>query len=273
MKKIHYIDLMEKVLSAYTDEHIDRYYSEVKTGGLKEHGFPRLTADIGILIAHGKRTDLKERFVRMMDLCCEEIPKRKKAGNEFSIKEIIFSILELEKHGVFPRQQIDRWKTSLKAVKVENCYNRYAEKPDSVVYNWAAFAMVSEWMRYHAGIAPEDLRFIDIQAASQWQWVDENGMYRDPHEPMVYDMVTRGLFALLLHYGYRGEYFERWDNAVKNAGHLTLKMLSVTGEIPYCGRSRSKTIPSAVNGFRELKSCTTRADVSSSALANTDSSW
>lgn len=237
MKRSRYIDLMEKVLSAYTNEHIDSYFNEVRSGRLTEHGFPRLTANIGILIAHGKRIDLKERFVRMMDLCCEEIPKRKKAGNEFSIKEIIFSILELEKHGVFPQKQIDGWKTSLKAVKVENCYNQYADKPDSIVNNWAAFAMVSEWMRYQIGAAEPDMVFIENQAASQLQWVDENGMYRDPNEPMFYDLVTRGLFALAIRFGYRGKYFEQWDNALKKAGLHTLKMISVSGELPYGGRS------------------------------------
>ena len=70
MQRSRYIDLMEKILSAYTNEHIEQYYNEVKTNGLQEHGFPRLTANIGILIAHGKRTDLKEQFVWMMDLCC-----------------------------------------------------------------------------------------------------------------------------------------------------------------------------------------------------------
>ena len=232
-----YIPLMEKVLSAYTDEHIDRYYNDVKTGGLKEHGFPRLTANIGILIAHGRRTDLKERFIRMMDLCCSEIPKRKYAANEFSIKEVIFCILELEKNKVFPQSKIEQWKAELKKVTVENCYKRYATAPDSKVFNWAAFTMVSEWMRYHIGAAQEDRTFIDNQAASQLQWLDENGMYRDPNEPMVYDMVPRGLFALLFHYGYRGKYFEAWDDALKRAGLLTLKMFSVTGEIPYGGRS------------------------------------
>ena len=237
MNKSRYIDLMEKVLSAYTTEHIDRYYNDVKTGGLKEHGFPRLTADIGILIAHGRRTDLKERLIRMMDLCCDEIPRHNDCANDFSVKEIIFSLIELKKHQTFPQAQIDGWKEKLKKITVEKCYNVYAVEEDSKVFNWAAFTMVSEWMRYHIGIAPEDSRFIDIQAASQWQWVDGNGMYRDPYNPMVYDLVTRGLFSLLLHFGYRGKYFDYWDNALKKAGLLTLKMLSVSGEIPYGGRS------------------------------------
>ena len=57
MKK-RYLDLMETALSAYADAHILRYFNEVKEKGLTEHGFPRLTANIGILIAHGRRADL-----------------------------------------------------------------------------------------------------------------------------------------------------------------------------------------------------------------------
>ena len=68
--KEKYIELMEKALSAYSDEHILRYFNDVKEKGLTEHGFPRLTANIGILIAHGRRKDLSPLFVEMMDVCC-----------------------------------------------------------------------------------------------------------------------------------------------------------------------------------------------------------
>ena len=61
MKK-QYFDLMEQVLSAYTDEHIVRYFEDVKNNGLREHGFARLTSNIGILIAQGKRLDLRPVF-------------------------------------------------------------------------------------------------------------------------------------------------------------------------------------------------------------------
>ena len=45
-----YIDLMEKTLAAYTDKHIFHYFNKVQKDGLTEHGFPRLTANIGILL-------------------------------------------------------------------------------------------------------------------------------------------------------------------------------------------------------------------------------
>ena len=87
--KERYISLMAKTLSAYSDEHIHAYFDRVKREGLTEHGFPRLTANLGILITHGVRTDLLPLFVEMMDFCCQTIP-RVKAANDFTVKEIIF---------------------------------------------------------------------------------------------------------------------------------------------------------------------------------------
>ena len=50
MMKERYIALMERTLSAYTDDHIREYFARVQAEGLTEHGFPRLTANIGILL-------------------------------------------------------------------------------------------------------------------------------------------------------------------------------------------------------------------------------
>ena len=64
--KERYIDLMERALSAYSDDPILLYFAEVREKGLTEHGFPRLTANIGILAAHGRRTDLIPVFRQNM---------------------------------------------------------------------------------------------------------------------------------------------------------------------------------------------------------------
>ena len=97
--KEKYISLMETTLEAYSYEHIERYFNSVKADRLREHGFPRLTANIGILIAHGRKRELLPIFMEMMDYCCENIPKVK-AANDFSVKEIIFCIMELEGKGI-----------------------------------------------------------------------------------------------------------------------------------------------------------------------------
>ena len=235
-----YIDLMEKALSAYSDEHIFRYFAEVREKGLTEHGFPRLTANIGILASHGRRQDLIPIFREMMDFCCNQIPKVK-AANDFSVREIICCLRELDSSGIIAQETLDRWKKELSAIDPWKCYTVTAKAPEDPVKNWALFTAVSEFFRQQYGLC-ESEDFIDLQIASQLKWFDENGMYKDNahseiHQPLVYDLVARGLFCLLLHFGYRGKYYDAIDAHLKKAGLLSLQMQSVTGELPYGGRS------------------------------------
>lgn len=235
-----YLRLMELSLSAYSDAHIDAYFDSVKRDRLREHGFPRLTANIGILIAHGRRTDLYSRFVEMMDFCCASIPNGK-AANDFSVREIVACLSEVEAARVVPEEKIEEWKALLRTIVPETCYDVYAKTPTDPVRNWALFTAVSEFYRQRYGLCNSEA-FIDVQLASQLQWIDENGMYMDHsgteiHQPMMYDLVPRGLFSLILHFGYRGKYYETIDAHLKKAALLTLRMQSVSGEIPFGGRS------------------------------------
>ena len=237
-----YITLMEKALSAYSYEHIVQYFNEVKKNGLTEHGFPRLTANTGILIAHGRRKDLTPLFVDMMDLCCDMFLRPyTKSANEFSVREIVCCIHELEAANAVDKEHILRWKKKIAAIIPEVCYDVIVKNEADRITNWAIFGAVSEYARVHFGLG-ENLEFIDRQLSCQFQWLDENGMYRDnskeiPHQPIMYDCVSRGLFAILLHLGYRGKYYEQIDRCLKDTGLLTLMMQSTNGEIPFGGRS------------------------------------
>jgi len=234
-----FFDLMEKALSAYSNEHILHYFNRVKEVGLKEHGFPRLTANIGILIARGRRRDLMGIFLEMMDFCCKTIPT-KKAANDFSVREIISCLREIEESGVVSKERTDLWRNELAKIVPETCYSKLAKKHDGTERNWALFSAVSEFFRQDAGLC-DSADLIDLQLIQQMQWLDENGMYRDEdlsrYNPMVYDMVPRGLFSLLLDQGYRGKYYEAIDENLKKAGLCMLKMQSPDGELPFGGRS------------------------------------
>ncbi len=231
-----YIELMEKTLSAYSEDHITRYFGDVKQGGLKEHGFPRLASDIGILIAHGRRHDLLPIFLDMMEFCCKSIPVVN-AANDFSVREVVGCIREIEESGVVDPERIARWKGYLSTIDPYTCYDiftRFHEK------NWALFTCVSELFRQNMGLCSAT-EFIDTQLASQFQWIDENGMYMDNsgnvHHHMNYDLVPRGLFVMLLNAGYRGKYYKKIDDILRRAALLTLKMQSPNGEIAFGGRS------------------------------------
>ena len=237
--KEKYLELMKKALSAYTDQHIHEYFNRVKAEGLTEHGFPRLTVNIGVIVAHGYRQDLIPLFVEMMDFCCEQIPKVK-AANDFSVREIVFCLFELKKQGQF-LSDIERWTKQLSTIISENCYDKFAKNPDDVMGNWALFSALSEFARQKLTGCDSEA-FVDLQLENQLHRLDENGMYRDnlkhvAHQPIVYDLVPRYLFTLLLHFGYCGRFYERIDSMLKNTALMTLKMQSITGESAFGGRS------------------------------------
>ena len=237
--KEKYIELMERTLTAYSYEHIVRYFEDVKRDGLTEHGFPRLTSNIGILISHGKRRDLLPLFLEMMEFCCKTIPCVK-AANDFSVREIINCIREVKKSGVADSETVERWRGHLASIDPLTCYNVIAKTPEDNVKNWALFTGVSEFFRQSEGLCQSE-EFIDVQLASQLKWLDENGMYMDAfsdtHQPIMYDLVPRGLFAAVLNEGYRGRHYKALDECLKRTGLLTLKMQSPNGEMAFGGRS------------------------------------
>jgi len=252
MKSV-YIDMMETIAGAYSTEDILEYIAEVEEYSIREHGFPRLTANIGILLANGRCTELRDLFVRMMDICCQEIPvvrqrymavsddpadraKFPEVGNNFSVREMVTCLLLLEERKVLPKEKTDYWRNLLKTINPYTCYSVIAKSPIKKIDNWAAFGAASEQARKFAGIGDES-EFIDIQLGSQLLSFDENGMYMDPNEPMCYDVGTRLQLSVSLFFGYDGCYREQMEEMTARGALKTLYMQSVTGEVPYGGRS------------------------------------
>jgi len=230
-----YLDIMEKSLAVYEKERILGFIEAVEKGGLTEHGFPRIGANIGILIAHGRCLDYYPIFERIMELCAHSIP-RVYAANDFSVREVVCSLGLLEKHGGCDKKLIEKWKKEYAAIDPWKCYSMIAKTPETPIGNWAMFNAVSEYTRCRwCGI--EDISFVEHEISSQLLSLDENGMYKDPACPMVYDIVPRFLMSALLCYGYEGRHKDAIEEALDKSIELTLKMQSTTGEIPYGGRS------------------------------------
>ena len=241
-----YIDIMEKALEAYTEDELRALTEENRQKGVTEHGFPRIAANLGILIAHGRKTHLSSLWIEMMDIATEgahlakvrvdEKNRRNNAGNDFFVKELVFAVMEAEKAGSADEACLARWKKSLSLVDPEANYKSIARTPTARVGNWAAYNVAGEWMRKYIGIA-DDMAYIDFQLGAQLYYTDEMGLYRDPAEPMLYDLATRAQFAILLHFGYNGVHTAIMSEKLRIAGLLTLKMQSANGEIAFGGRS------------------------------------
>lgn len=230
------LDIMEAALWAYDETEIRSWFDEVKQTGLKEHGFPRLCADIGILLCHGRAAGLRSLFRDMMTFCCAQVSVRQHVANDFSVKELVFALIECEASGLFDRSLTETWRNSLASFDPWTGYDCIAPSDTAEVGNWADYNMASEYMRGYAGLC-DPAAFLRHQMPSQLRRFDENGMYRDPHEPMLYDAAARCQLAVLLRFGYAGEYADRIDGLLMQAGPYTLCTQSVTGELPFGGRS------------------------------------
>ena len=109
--KAEYLDLMEAAVSAYSDDHIERYIKEVEKDGVQEHGFPRLAANIGVLLANGRLAGKRDTFRRMMSISCRDAAQgpMKLEGNEFSVKELSLVRLTVRGLSMMPSVQPVKW--------------------------------------------------------------------------------------------------------------------------------------------------------------------
>ena len=175
--KSTYIEIMDRAFQSYTKEQIADYYERVKTGGLTEHGFPRLASNLGILICHGRHKELLPLFVDLMDLCCEQMPKVH-AANDFSVREVVTCIVAVEKEGILPKEKTDSWRAAIASLEPKKCYDCVAVHPTQLIGNWTLFNAASEQARVWGGFvkAEENKDYMDLQIATQIRLVDEEGM-------------------------------------------------------------------------------------------------
>ena len=240
--KVSYIDIMQKSVEAYSDSALVAYIEKVEKEGIKEHGFARLTANIGILLSQGRITEKRETFVRMMDICANQMPvalknnNGKSVGNDFSVKEISCCLYELERNNTFSPDQMRNWKESIRSMRAEDIYTVQPTLPSDKAYNWCVYGSASECARLMTGLGGDRL-YADRYLDDQLRYFDGNGMYKDPDQPIVYDIVTRLQFMAALDFGYDGPVRERIEEELLKSALPTLWMQTVTGEIPYGGRS------------------------------------
>ena len=150
-----YIEIMDRAFQSYTKEQIADYYERVKKEGLTEHGFPRLASNLGVLICHGRHTELLPLFVDLMDLCCEQMPKVH-AANDFSVREVVTCIVAVEKAGILPKEKTNEWRAAIASLEPKKCYDCIAVHPTQIIGNWSLFNAVSEYARIWGGFVKED---------------------------------------------------------------------------------------------------------------------
>ena len=236
MRKEIYLDIMERALASYSTEDIDGYVASVQTEGLKEHGFPRLTANIAVLLSCGRVGHMRALCATMMDLCTTQMPNRRGVANDFSVREICFALDALERAGVYDSARLEVWKDRMRQIDPYATYDCIAKDESDTVANWAAFAAGSEVVRCHF-LGGDSRAFIECNISSQMKRIAGSGMYIEPNEPMLYDVVGRLQLSIPLFMGYDKDYAETIDSALRRAGEVSLRLQTPHGDLPFGGRS------------------------------------
>ena len=241
--KSEYLDVIEMAVDAYTPKQTADYIASARDRGMREHGFGRFVVNHGVLLAAGRRASEEDRarVSELMDIYCGQVSGAKArngraVGNDFTVKEVVLCLLELEKAKAFPTEVTERWRAGLAKCVPGETYTCIPPPDDPIAHNWAVFAGTSEQLRCHAGLGGE-AAFVERQYGGQVKWLDVNGMYRDPNQPIAYDLVTRLQFMLGCTYGYKGRHRELLEQAFLKSAEPTLLMQSASGEFPYGGRS------------------------------------
>ena len=246
--KEDYLNLVEIAVRAYTPERINAYITDVEKRGITEHGFARLASNLAIAIANGRLTDRVSQLERLMDICAREQPiaNRKNGakasghlavGAEFAIRELVFALDALDKAKVFPQAKIEQWRAAYRSMRAEDIYSVQPKVGDATARNWTIFGIASEQARIASNLGG-DPAWVERYAADQLRFFDEKGMFRDPGCPMFYDLVPRLQYAVTLDCGYDGSSRGAVVEMLEKAAKITLAEQSVTGEIPFGGRSQ-----------------------------------
>jgi len=103
-------------------------------------------------------------------------------------------------------------------------------------HNWNVVAISGELLRFQAGLAADDL-FVENYLGAQIKRFNEYGMYRDPNDPMAYDLFPRLWLTDMVFHGYAGSHWEELDRLTASGAMTSLLMQSPLGELPAGGRS------------------------------------
>lgn len=234
-----YYDIIEKCISAYTLKEIESLIPKNKgdkIGDLKLQGFARITAGLGILISIGRKKEYTELFYKLMDTCALSFYKeRPYTVLDFAVKEFMFAYRVMKDK--VPKKRLQLWKKYISLIDPFKCYHNTITNADcKVLANWSVYNMAGEYLREIEGMT-DTSDFFKAHMPIQLKKFDENGMYLDPHNPILYDAATRSNLMVITGNGYRGEFYDEIDSNLKKAGLYSLFMQSSSGEFPYGGRS------------------------------------
>ncbi len=229
-----YLDIAENIARQatewqYPDGMIGDPYNEKGVESITATA--RYTAALGHLAHAGRCRDLAENAMRAMDWCCSQFASHWRTGRKwpavnFNLKDMMVLYEALK--GTAPWERFQRWTEQLRGPAAEDIYE--GER------NWVFYGVAAETMRIKHGLS-QGWAWCDRMLEDQMSWWTPDGMYRDPNDPVTYDLTVRQCLAMMLENGYQGAYAEWARDTLRKGALTTLLFVSPTGCAPFGGRS------------------------------------
>ena len=215
---------------------------------------PRFVSSAAILLHFGRIADLRDTAFKAMTYCCNRLASPdlpKSASADFWMRELVTAFDCLT--AIAPDDAVRQWKASLAAVRPERAYV-YVDPSHADLerfHNWADYSSAGESMRESAGIGGLDgflwgNRFFDTYMAAQTHRFTAWGMYRDPGDPITYDITTRLQFAAAIARGYDGPLRGLLEEILRRGNQTMLLFISPDGFVPFGGRSSQFNFQEAI---------------------------
>lgn len=141
----------------------------------------RFLGALGHLLAAGRCTDLLDNCVAAYQATIDHFSSPSDSP-EFLTKELVFAHVALR--SLVPGDVLQRWEDVWERHDPRTAYNCTAS---GLEHNFCVFALVGEYLRARRGL-PTTADVVDDLLAGQRRHFTELGMYRDPGDPMTYDL-------------------------------------------------------------------------------------
>lgn len=235
----YYLDLMEPLARRTAEWQDERgAINDPLEHRERVHITPDFTFVLSTLIAAGRCRDLLDKCILAMDAACHDLYQKKIADQhlDFCSNTLVHALRNLRDFA--SSQDQARWRRWLGGFAPEKTYHDVEDrgKPASEVHNWNFFAVSGEWLKKYDGLTDND-DFVEKYLAHQLKYFTRYGMYKDPKDPIAYDIAGRSSAALIVRNGYTGPHQKFLDEMTRRGALTMLFMQSPTGQTAYGGRS------------------------------------
>ena len=205
---------------------------------------PRFASPGAYLLSQGRIPDLRGQVELAMTSCCVRLADGQAPAPDFWMRELC-SAYHAFSHQNTDQALMERWAKELRRVNPEALYTQVRPDGNNLeeLHNWTVYAAGGEALREACGLVSPDsapisgMVFCDKYLPTQLLHFTEYGMYRDPQDPITYDLTTRLQFAVALLAGYRGTVAGDIQELLRRGAITQLFYISPLGLVPYGGRS------------------------------------